>query len=488
MAKSAAAEDGGARPKGRAVLQSFDYEHVRLLPSRFLAQVEQARELYGRSPTTTSSRAFAAQAGLPAPGEDMKGWCKASSAVIFGQLLSGMVRLGRATGDRALIDKAIALYEGWSQTLAPTAMRGCGPTIGTSSSAASSTSQIRRCDIGPVHARADRRRGRRGPSTARESPPMATISGARARATRRNGTRCRKPLPRLSPFRRPAVQGFGDVWLYEDYWRGFADRRSRRKFFPSTPTATSTPSRAPPRPISSPATARYLKICINAYDFVLRTQCYATGGYGPDERLMPPDGSLGRSLDLYGYHAEIPCGSWAGFKLSMYLMRLHRRGALRRLDRDDPLQRHGREPAAGAGRQVLLLRRLPRLRRDEDLLLARMAVLLGHLHPEHGRVPQHDLPQGRGRPVRQPLRPLRGRWKHDGQTVSLRQETDYPESETSTMTLDARAAGDRSRCTSAFPAGRRARRSPSTETPVVAAAASPANGRRSSANGARATA
>jgi DUF1680 family protein len=35
---------------------------------------------------------------------------------------------------------------------------------------------------------------------------------------------------------------------------------------------------------------------------------------------MPPDGSLGRSLDLYGYHAEIPCGSWAAFKLSMYLM------------------------------------------------------------------------------------------------------------------------------------------------------------------------
>ncbi len=35
---------------------------------------------------------------------------------------------------------------------------------------------------------------------------------------------------------------------------------------------------------------------------------------------MPPDGSLGRSLDLYAGHAEIPCGSWAGFKLSRYLM------------------------------------------------------------------------------------------------------------------------------------------------------------------------
>jgi DUF1680 family protein len=35
---------------------------------------------------------------------------------------------------------------------------------------------------------------------------------------------------------------------------------------------------------------------------------------------MPPDGSLGRSLELYAGHAEIPCGTWAGFKLSRYLM------------------------------------------------------------------------------------------------------------------------------------------------------------------------
>ena len=43
---------------------------------------------------------------------------------------------------------------------------------------------------------------------------------------------------------------------------------------------------------------RYLRICVNAFDFLQRTQCYATGGFGPDERLMPPDGSLGRSLEL----------------------------------------------------------------------------------------------------------------------------------------------------------------------------------------------
>src|SRR5206468_3665559 len=41
------------------------------------------------------------------------------SAVIFGQLMSGMARLGRATSDAQLIDKAIRLFEGWRATLAP---------------------------------------------------------------------------------------------------------------------------------------------------------------------------------------------------------------------------------------------------------------------------------------------------------------------------------------------------------------------------------
>src|SRR5947209_13948606 len=45
---------------------------------------------------------------------------------------------------------------------------------------------------------------------------------------------------------------------------------------------------------------------------------------------------------------------------------------------------------------MLLLWRLSTLGRNENVLLARMAVLLGYLYPEHGRVPQHDLLPRRG--------------------------------------------------------------------------------------------
>ena len=98
-------------------LQPFDYDGVRLLPSRFRAQVERACEVYGAIPNDNILKGFRRDAGLPAPGQDMGGWCAQTSAVIFGQVLSGMARMSRATGEQALREKAAALLEGWADTL-----------------------------------------------------------------------------------------------------------------------------------------------------------------------------------------------------------------------------------------------------------------------------------------------------------------------------------------------------------------------------------
>ena len=106
-----------AHARGRAVLEAFDYDGVRLLPGRLEAQVRSAREVYGSIPNDSILKGFRRENGLPAPGEDLRGWCKTRSAVIFGQLLSGLARMGRATGDRSLWDKANALLAGWHETL-----------------------------------------------------------------------------------------------------------------------------------------------------------------------------------------------------------------------------------------------------------------------------------------------------------------------------------------------------------------------------------
>src|SRR5688572_14543362 len=91
-----------ARAAVTPIMNTFDYDGVTLLPSPFRDQMLRAREVYFGVPNDDILKGFRREAGLLAPGNDMRGWCSKTSAVIFGQLLSGMSRLSRATGDDAL--------------------------------------------------------------------------------------------------------------------------------------------------------------------------------------------------------------------------------------------------------------------------------------------------------------------------------------------------------------------------------------------------
>jgi DUF1680 family protein len=69
---------------------------------------------------------------------------------------------------------------------------------------------------------------------------------------------------------------------------------------------------------------KYLRAAKNGFDFVA-AQSFATGGWGADETLRAP-GSLEIDKSLTGSHAsfETPCGSYAHFKLTRYLLRVTR--------------------------------------------------------------------------------------------------------------------------------------------------------------------
>jgi len=64
---------------------------------------------------------------------------------------------------------------------------------------------------------------------------------------------------------------------------------------------------------------RYFDIIHNAYDYLQAHQVYATGGYGPAERMVP-EPLLVEYLDTMENHWETQCCSWAAFKLAKYLM------------------------------------------------------------------------------------------------------------------------------------------------------------------------
>jgi hypothetical protein len=69
---------------------------------------------------------------------------------------------------------------------------------------------------------------------------------------------------------------------------------------------------------------KHLRAARNAFD-MLQAQSYATGGWGPDELLRAP-GSNDVYDSLTNTHSsfETPCGSYAHFKLTRYLLRVTR--------------------------------------------------------------------------------------------------------------------------------------------------------------------
>ena len=66
---------------------------------------------------------------------------------------------------------------------------------------------------------------------------------------------------------------------------------------------------------------KHLRAARNAFA-MLQSQSYATGGWGPDEMLRGRDSdALYDSLRNTHHHFETPCGSYAHFKLTRYLLR-----------------------------------------------------------------------------------------------------------------------------------------------------------------------
>lgn len=316
-----AATQAAAGGGGTIRVEPFDYRGVRLLPSRWKAQSDAARETYLRIANEDILHGFRAAAGAPAPGHPLGGWCGKDSSTVFGQWLSGLSRMYRATGDARMRDKAVALFAEWAKTVP--ADGNCGMSHYPYDKLV--------CGLVDLQRYAD------------HQPAIAMLEKVTAYASRTfdRSNQLADPTHNQGYYGRPQewytlsenlyrayqqtgnplFRTFGDVWLYPAYWNKFA--------------ATAAPADAHGvhayshvNTFSSAAMAyevsgdpAYLRIIRNAHDYLQHTQCYATGGYGPNERFMKPDGSLGRALDTRSDTCETVCGSWAGFKLSRYLTR-----------------------------------------------------------------------------------------------------------------------------------------------------------------------
>ncbi|HET6487563.1 MAG TPA: beta-L-arabinofuranosidase domain-containing protein, partial [Spirochaetia bacterium] len=306
----------------------------RLKESLFLRQAEETSRYLMEVPDDSWLYGFRKRAGKPSPGTELFGWYGHGIFHVFGQMLGGMVKLAAGTANPDLATKAIRLAEGWASCMEKDGYCCYKP----------------RGAVNDLHYEYEKLLG--GLLDLHEyagyDKALAWASSmtdwAMANLDREIVHRYREPAKVNFTFYREwytlsenlyrafeltgdeKYRTFAKVWEYPDYWNRFLD-----------PVSTLEPCHASSHvnTLSGSARAyrvtgdeRYLRIIENAYKRIFPEHTYATGGYGPAEGLFGQPGYLGRMLleapkNGFG-NAEIPCGTWAVFKLTRYLMELTR--------------------------------------------------------------------------------------------------------------------------------------------------------------------
>jgi uncharacterized protein len=310
--------------KGKRLLENFDFHGVTLDAGPLRKQVDEAREDYLRIPNDDLLEGFRQRAGLPAPGQDLGGWYSGDVFHVFGQIISGLSRLYAATGDPACREKVNTLVAEWSKCIAPDgyffystkpnaphyiydklvgglvdAHIYCGTR-----EALPALSRI--TDWAIKHLERSRK-------IADNSTEWYTLSENLYRAYLATGDE--------------KFRDFAQVWEYSEYWniylRGasiFAPRPDGKHNDVYHAYSHVNTLGGAGAAFLVKGNTRYLELLKNAYDFLDVNEFYSTGGYGPDEQLLPRSAvaeRLGTTTNTF----ETQCGTWAGFKMAKYLIR-----------------------------------------------------------------------------------------------------------------------------------------------------------------------
>jgi DUF1680 family protein len=303
----------------RIKIEPFDYRGVRLRESRWQKQFQAAHDFWLGLSEDNILYGYRSAAGLPAPGKPLGGWCARDSNTVFGQWLSAMSRMYRTTGDTAIRDKAVRLFMGWAETVKPDG--DCGMRHYPFDKLVCGLVDLRLyADFSDAIPMLEKVVDWASKNLSRENVPAAPQRGLYSGRASEWYTLSENLYRAFELTGDARLKEFGDAWLYHSYWNKFADTAS-------PPDAQGVHAYSHVNTFSSAAVAyavsgdeKFLRIIRNAYDFLQNVQCYATGGFGPSEFIVAPDGGLGRALETRQDSFETGCGSWAAFKLSRYLM------------------------------------------------------------------------------------------------------------------------------------------------------------------------
>jgi uncharacterized protein len=326
LSGSAPAEPAPAA--GKEMAHEFPFGAVRLTGGLLKQQFERIHTHYLALSNDRLLKVFRQRVGLPAPGPDMGGWYDANGfvpALTFGQYISGLSRIGAATGDQACHDKVRALVAGFGEFLSRTDNPYAGPGAEKMWPAYVMDKYV----VGLIDAYR-----LSGVERAKELLPEVIA-------------KCR---PYISPVSRDRIgkkdPPYDETYVLSENLFAAAEVTGDRKYYdlalhylldgewfdPLAAGKDVLPTKHAYSHIialSSGGQAylatgnpKYKKALENAWRF-LEPQRFASGGWGPEEQFVEPGkGKLFESLSNSTAHFETPCGSYADLKLARYLIRL----------------------------------------------------------------------------------------------------------------------------------------------------------------------
>lgn len=335
-AMAAFADHDAARTK----LSQFDYSDVKLLDGPMLDQFNTNHAFFLAMSEDSMLKPFRQSAGMPAPGEELGGWYSWSKDFdpprnltgyvpghCFGQWMSGLSRAYAATGHRATQEKVRRLVRGYAAAVTPKYFENC--TL-----PAYAFDKLN-CGLIDAH------------QFARDPMALSVLDHATDAALPNLPEKAlTRPEMRARPHRNIACTWDESYTLPENFfiaykrsgnprYRSLAERflLDEAYFGPLSEGKNVLPglhAYSHVNALSSAAqsylvtgSSKHLRAAQNGMRFVLDTQSFATGGWGPDETFRAPDsGDMGASLTKTHASFETPCGSYGHFKIARYLMRV----------------------------------------------------------------------------------------------------------------------------------------------------------------------
>jgi hypothetical protein len=327
-----------AAPPSQPPLKEFSYGDVTLTSELHEKQLHETHSVLMELSDDSLLKPLRQMAGQPAPGADLGGWYHYdpdynpdtvvdgfAPACCFGQWVSALARAYAITGSSATREKVLRLNRLYAQTISGDFYEKnrfpaycydklvCG--LMDSHQFASDPDAFaileRTTDTAlphlPGHAVPHDQKWRKNPSMGYTWDESYTISENLFIAYQRGaGDRYRD---------------LGAQYLLDDtFFNPLAEGRNALagKHAYSHVNALSSAMQA----YLTLGSDKHLRAATNAFD-MLTAQSFATGGWGPDEQLRATDsGDVGASLTNTHSSFETPCGAYAHFKLTRYLLRV----------------------------------------------------------------------------------------------------------------------------------------------------------------------